>query len=77
MKIGRNYVRWGKLQYSRHSKTTVIKGLCFLIEGIRYVTYHNKTIILLYQKHNKSIQFLTPYYGHKICGECYTVVFLT
>jgi len=30
LKIGRNYVNWGKRQYSRHSKTPVIKRIVFL-----------------------------------------------
>jgi hypothetical protein len=48
--------------FQRHR---LLKG-CFLIEGLPlYVSYHNKTIRLLHQKHNNSVQFLTPYYGHK------------
>ena len=57
----------------------LLKDCFFLIEGIPlYVNYHNKTNRLLRQKHNDSIQFLTPYYGHKKCYEFFTVgVFLT
>jgi len=58
-----------------NDNTRLLKGFIILNEDIPLCfNYHNTTISLLRQKHNNSIQFLTPYYGHtskKVSGIVY------